>query len=148
MTRPSAWFTPARPRLGRLVAVTLGVSIVAGCANAGPSGQGPPDLNVLASRAARHSTCSASLPLTRQLGQNIGHRSAPAASALAGISHRLKVLSDGTQDSLLQQRLQDLVDEIAVLQSSWRHDEASRTRDVTARLRGMVNGFGITCPPN
>jgi hypothetical protein len=83
------------------------------------------------------------MPLTRQVGAELSRPTASAA--LAAVSNVLQRLSDASQDSLLQQRLQNLVDEIAVLRAAWSH-HSSRTVDVADELRGMVNGFGRTCP--
>ena len=127
----------------RTAAALLGAAVVAGC---GPStsGKSPaPNFDTLAAQVARNSICQSSLPLTRQLGSDL---SQPAASAaLAGIARGLQHLSNAAQDSLLQQRLQNLVDEIQVLRAAWSHQSA-RTVDVTDELRGMINGFGRTCP--
>ena len=85
------------------------------------------------------------MPLTRQVGADLSRPTATSAAALAAVSRTLQKLSDASQDSLLQQRLQNFVDEIEVLRAAWSHHSA-RTVDVTDQLRGMVSGFGRTCP--
>src|SRR3954470_19584441 len=100
-------------------AVLVSAVVLAGCGpNTSDKGTGP-GLNALAAQAARVSTCQSSMPLTRQIGKDLSHPGASAA--LANISRALEKLSNATEDSLLQQRLQNLVDEIAVLRAAWSH---------------------------
>jgi hypothetical protein len=85
------------------------------------------------------------MPLTRQIGTDLARPTAASAASLVTISHALQQLSNASQDSLLQQRLQNFVDEIAVLRAAW-SAHSDRAVDVTDHLRGMVNGFSRTCP--
>ena len=119
--------------------------VVVGC-GPGTTGNGTaPDFNSMAAQAARTTTCQSSTPLIRQVGSGLGRPSAASSIALDTISRALQKLSNASQDSLLQQRLQNFVDEIEVLRAAWSH-HSTRTVDVTDQLRGMVNGFGRTCP--
>lgn len=126
-------------------AAVVGALVIAGC-GPGTSGKNTaPNFDALAAQAARTTTCQSSMPLTRQIGADLSRPTASSAAALTAISRALQKLSDASQDSLLQQRLQNFVDEIEVLRAAWSHHSA-RTVDVTDQLRGMVNGFGRTCP--
>jgi len=124
-------------------AVMVSAVVLAGCGpNTSDNGTAP-GFDSVAAQAARVSTCQSSMPLTRQIASNL---SRPGASATLGnVSLALEKLSAATEDSLLQQRLQNLVDDIAVLRAAWSH-HSERTTDVTDQLRGMVNGFARTCP--
>ena len=124
-------------------AVLVSAVVFAGCGPNTPDKGTGPDLNALAAQVARAGTCQSSMTLTRQLGSDLSRPGETAA--LGNISRALQTLSNATQDSLLQQRLQNLVDEIAVLRAAWQH-HSQRTTDVTDQLRGMVNGFARTCP--